>query len=311
MEHNTGKHARDEGLIGGVSGVDSKRAKLVPPVDQAKIRRDEERRRIEAIYADLPPLPPSLPAPEYLVNGEMAYSKDDKSLEFYTACARGDLGKVRSFVENSTPPHMDLQYGLEKAAHKFRIDVIRYLLEEQGATLHTRVFETKDNTRPWAASIFVYGSPKLLEMLEAFLDNGWHPNQIIGSSQAKFALHHPRCIKDLPILKLLLEHGADPTIARNVFRSPCFQLFPEEAPVRRKSGDVLNMAAMEAPLEAIDLLLSYGAKFEYGRPLHSLVQSPVVNLSGDTTGLLIDPARYKMAKHLISLGEDIDGLRDV
>lgn len=185
-------------------------------------------------------------------------------------------------------------------------------MKEHNAKLHTRVFEAKDKTRPWARSIFSYGSPKLLELLKAFLDNGWHPNQVLGSGQEKVALHHTRCIKDLSILRFLLEHGADPTIARDTYPSPFFQLFPDEAPVQRKSGHVLNMAVVEASPEAIDILLYHGAKLEYGRPLHCLVQYfPVADNTGETPGLPTDPARYKIADRLMSLGEDINGLRDV
>lgn len=110
MEPVQGKRIRDEGSLDNASGaLKSKRARSLPLMDPAKIRREEERRKIEEKYADLPPLPPRIPAPEYLVHGQGAYSKDDASLQFYAACARGDLDKVRSFAENSRPPYADLQ----------------------------------------------------------------------------------------------------------------------------------------------------------------------------------------------------------
>lgn len=330
MESAGGKHTRNEGPADDVSGASgSKRAKLAPSVDTISPEeqrrkkanpedesdeiqrrgREAEVRRIEAQYADLPPLPPRIPDPEYLVDGQSAYSKDDVSLELYTACSRGHLDKVRRLAESLRPPQADLQYGLEKAAHKFQIEIVLYLMKEKNTKLHTRVFEKKDPTRPWGCNIFSFNNPKLLLLLRAFLDNGWHPNQIY--ERHKVALHHMRCVKDLSILRFLLENGADPTIARTPYCSMYFHHFPDEAPVRRKSGDVLNMAIDEALPQAVSLLVSYGAKLEYGRALHSLVRRFP---STDPSSLPPDSPvriRFLLADYFIRLGDDINGLRDV
>lgn len=314
MELTAGKRTRDEGLLDNGSEVsDSKRHKAMPAVNQAKLICEQERQKIEATYTDLSPLPPPVPNSAYLVSGERVHSQDNASIEFYAACARGDMDKVRSYVESTRPPQSTLQYGLEKASHGFHVEAVRYLMKEQGAKLHTRVFETEDKTGiGQTKNIFLSGNPKLLGLLKELVDNGWHPNQVLGSGQQKVALHYVRCIRDLPILRFLLEHGADPTISLQTHPSPIFQLFPDEAPLLRKSGDILDTAAVEASPRAINLLISHGAKLEYGKPLHCLIQRcPAVGKLGETPGLPVDPARYKVAEYLLGLGEDINGVRDV
>lgn len=119
-----------------------------------------------------------------------------------------------------------------------------------------------DKMRPWPRSIFSYGSPKLLDLLEVFLDSGWHPNQVLGSGQPKVVVHYVRCVTDVSILHSLLEHGADPTIASRTYLSLFFHFFTGEAPVESKSGHVLIMRVTEVSPEVTDLLLSHGAKLE-------------------------------------------------
>ncbi|KAK7927316.1 hypothetical protein PG985_004314 [Apiospora marii] len=339
---------------------------MKPTEDKLEVMQEEEIRRIEALYADLPPLPPEVPQPDYLIQDQPRYSQDKGSLAFYSACTSGDLPQVCDYIDIAQPSHADRQYGLEKAAHAFQIRIVRYLMQNQGTKIHTLVFQIHKNndhpvqslfgnnsvingylwgeTRRWpkdnvrlavtnifasgcsraecthyldalfhtgankscgtARTIFDSGSPKLLSLLQVFLDNGWHPNQILGPPQ-EVALHHVQCVRDTRILKLLLDHGADPTIARKGPRSMVFLRHPWKAPVQRKIGDVLDMAAKVASTEAIDLLLAHGAKFEYGRALQCLVEFRLL------AGAAVDSTRFEMAEHLIQNGEDINGHRDV
>ncbi|KAK8080387.1 hypothetical protein PG997_008205 [Apiospora hydei] len=320
--------------------------------DKQQLMREEEIRRIEALYADLPPLPPKVPQPDYLIQGQPAYNQDKGSLAFYLACAAGNLPEVRDYIENAHPSHADRQFGLEKAAHAFQIETVRYPMQERSTRIHTRVFQRYDaagqasqmilnskcpnvtkyifgdqqlrtrrpitrlaTTNLFASgcsnaeltryldsifqtdlnkvdgvtqNIFASGSPRLLELLQLFLDNGWHPNQVLGPHQ-EVALHHVQCVQDINILKLLLDHGADPTIARKGPLTLLLHYFPHLAPVQRKSGDILDMAAK--------------LRLEYGRALHCLIEFD------PPTGAAVDPARFEMAEHLLRNGEDIDGYR--
>lgn len=110
-----------------------------------------------------------------------------------------------------------------------------------------------------------------------------------------------QCVQNTNILKLLIDHGADPTIARKGTSSLVFRWQPWKAPVQRKIGDVLDMAAKVDSTEAIDILLAQGAKFEHGRELHCLIGFQLL------AGATVDSARFEMAEHLIQNGEDING----
>ncbi|KAK8127756.1 Homeobox protein Wariai [Apiospora sp. TS-2023a] len=170
------------------------------------------------------------------------------------------------------------------------------------------IFHTEANeTHATVQTIFASDSPKLLPLLQVFLDNGWHPNQVLGPPQ-EVALHHVQCVRDLNILKLLLDHGADPTIARTTPSLPSplvVYQHPWKAPVQRKVGDILDMAAKVGTTEAIDLLLAHGAKFEYGRALHCLIEFKLL------AGVDVNSTRFEMAEHLVRNGEDINGFRDI
>lgn len=159
---------------------------------------------------------------------------------------------------------------------------------EQNVKLHTCIFERRNYTRviplkdrppPSSQNIFTSGRPELFDLLKALIENGWHPNQNLGPLKVVYipkralqdvALYYPRCIKDTKILKLLLDSGVDPTIAREKMPVPFFYGEESGAPVERKSGDILHMAVNIETIETVNLLLSQGAKLEYGAPLHSL-----------------------------------------
>lgn len=81
--------------------------------------QEEQRRKIEAKYADLPPLPPDVPGPVYMVQGAPAYSRDAASRGLYSACAQGRIDEVRKFIDSQRPSAADISYGLEEASHGF------------------------------------------------------------------------------------------------------------------------------------------------------------------------------------------------
>lgn len=294
---------------------------------------------MEANYADLPPLPPPLPPPDYLDGGATLYKTDEASRAFYAACAQGDMQFVRDFIRDAKPSDLDLQYALEEASHGFQAAVVRYLMGEHNVKLHVGCFhkdkkdtvrEAPPNDRPAPPNpqvIFDRDSPELLELLRAFVDHGWHPNQLVGLMQhvkighliglQEVALHFPRCLREMPILRLLLDSGADPTIARYTRYVDGFDFNFPEAPTQRKAPDILHMALNVGTRETVDLLLSRGAKLEYGAPIHSLVTRASQDLKFDETfETPVDSpdrlaARCDMADYLLGLGEDINGLGNV
>ena len=295
-------------------------------------QQKEQRRIIEEKYAHLPPLPPGVRAPVYMVQGAPAYARDAASRGFYAACAQGRIDEVRDVVARSRPPPSDLQYGLEEASHSFQVKVVRYLIEEQNVELHTRVFRRRNYTRviplkerppPSSQCIFASDSPELIELLKVFLDNGWHPNQLLSPVVETegpcrrvlqdVALHYSRCLWDTPVLELLLRAGADPTIARDKDLVPYFEWEPEKTPTQRMSGDILALALHVGTTETIDLLLAHGAKVEYGSPLHSLVQRENSEHSEVPIPYPLRDldARCRMGDHLLELGVDINEVKNV
>lgn len=124
------------------------------PIKDKQTLMEDEKRRIEALYADLPPLPPKVPHPDYLIQDQPKYSRDKASLAFYSVCAAGSFPEVRNYSENARPSHADRQYGLEKAAHAFQIETVRYSMQEQSTKVHTRVFRTCKDTGPAVQNLF-------------------------------------------------------------------------------------------------------------------------------------------------------------
>ncbi|CCF32766.1 hypothetical protein CH063_05087 [Colletotrichum higginsianum] len=315
----------------------------------AKVR--ERLQHIELKYQNLPPLPPQVPPPQYVMQGDdtSGYHNDNASRSFYRYCAEGDLDRVRTFVDHLAPTPADLSYALEEACQNLQLEVVRFLLRQSETQLHYRCFRRciefpedelieKFDGRPSTSSsqsIFTSGSPELLNLLRIFVDFGWHPNQLLGPLQRgkrpphyppsqEVALHYPRCILDTDILLFLLDAGADPTIARDIIGDPYFSVI--EQPVQRLKGHILEMAVNLGATEAVTLLISRGAKLEYGIPLHSLARRrphPAAIKVMDETFLkelcketpeLEYPTlstRLAMAQHLIALGEDINRVANV
>lgn len=306
-------------------------------------------RELETEYRHLPPLPPRLPSPPYMVHDTPVCHADDAASAFYVACSGGNLDHVRAFVQEFQPPAADLAYALEEACQNFRLDVVRFLLQQSDTRLHHRCFRRSTahpeddlaekfgagESRSVSQSIFTSGHPRLIDLLKTFLEFGWHPNQLLGPLQKgkrppiylprqEVALHYPRCILDLDILRLLLDAGADPTIARDVVADIYFDL--ADQPVQRMSGHILEMAVNLGTAEAVTLLLSRGARPAYGIPLHSLARrrpdSSKIRIMDDAytrelwheTPELQYPTlstRLTMAGHLISHGEDINRIANV
>ncbi|KAF9875438.1 hypothetical protein CkaCkLH20_07258 [Colletotrichum karsti] len=267
------------------------------------------RRRLQELeveYQDLPPLPPQLPSPLYVMQDVPGYRDDDSSMSFYRSCAESDLDRVRTFVDHSTPTPADLSFALP----------IEFPEDE-------------------SQSIFTSGSPQLLNLLKTLVDFGWHPNQLLGPLQRgirlplclarqEVALHHPRCILDIDILRFLLDAGADPTIGRDLLGDIMFSF--SEQPVQRLKRHILEMAANLGATEAVTLLVSHGAKPEFGMPLHGLAwrrPDPATTVVMDEElfkRLCQEPPeleypnlsrRFSMAQHLIALGEDINRVANV
>lgn len=303
---------------------------------------EKERQALARLYGDLPPLsppPPNIPLPDYFVDGRLQYSTDDSSRAFYTACSTGELREVRRFTTGRTPPCPmgDLQYGLEKAALNYQIDVVRYLLQECNVPLHAGVLDvTFDNPPRRAGTSSHSGFNKLPGLFAALLDNGYHPNQswqhkgwdptapynfqATRSSRPSLylALHQPACLLSPAITKLLLDHGADPT------RGPAPSDWSKDGsfrPDRLRTPTLLVRAARIGGPETLKLLLAHEAKLECAPLLHIAARRYVGRELGveeawdryvpDGKGEDGRDARFWYAEFILGLGADINALRDV
>ncbi|RYP72545.1 hypothetical protein DL769_004435 [Monosporascus sp. CRB-8-3] len=243
-------------------------------------------RDIEEQNGRFPPLPPRLPWPEYVL-GDESVDEDEDSLKFYLACERGIMADVVSFiVKDGHPPKQAVrQYGLEQASFGCKPEVARYLLEN-GTLLHNNCFirsvkieKTPSGNTSKYVCIFdeADGSNddgSLISLLQAFIDVGsWHPNQPWETylKSPCVAICTPRAVTDIPLLKFLLAHGADPNVGSfgrtSSVKGANFAL-------NRQSPAVLNAVVAKFDPSLIDLLLRHGARrdCEGLHLLHSIVR---------------------------------------
>ncbi|WQF78530.1 Putative ankyrin repeat-containing domain superfamily [Colletotrichum destructivum] len=176
---------------------------------------------LKARFAELPPLPPRLPRPDYAIEDGLLNPQDTTELDFYCACRMGYRDDVEAYVRKVMPSHAVRQFGLQMASFGNQPSIARYLLQI-GTKLHGYVFE---GTEPGSkrrqilkgASIFqVY--PKgdvLIPLLQTFVEAGWHPNQAWESTQDTWpvwSLFYPSCVWNTSLVGFLLSCGADPNI---------------------------------------------------------------------------------------------------
>ncbi|KAF5649012.1 ankyrin repeat domain protein [Fusarium sp. NRRL 52700] len=227
--------------------------------------REPLRREIEDYFKDLalPPLPSSLPPSSlWLARIQAANCPYPAIKPFMVACDAGLLDQVKSWVEDQQRRNIlqqiGIQDGLVFAARSNRVNIVRYLLEEGGASLTGDVVrEACDNLS--------------FPLFELCLQHGYHPNQQIPSRNGYFGVALNHCVQDPNITRLLLEHGADPDIAP--FSDSRTQGWGEKAtpPMDRTSGLALDHAVAKSPMIVIRMLLDHGAHAVYSRPLHAVI----------------------------------------
>ncbi|KAF9878956.1 nacht and ankyrin domain protein [Colletotrichum karsti] len=264
--------------------------------------------------ADLPPLPPILPRPEYALK-PYVISHADSVVHFLAACEEGLLEEVSAFIQRQKPSQAILQYGLEHASFENQVAVVRYLLD-LGAKLHGNVFvrpESQPCTRrqPVYADVCIFDPGRedkgdLLPLVKVLTEFGWHPNQawkLTLYNVAKIALPYRGCLMNKPLSKFLLEHGADPNIDGG-------HLVKNGSPtLQRETGELLNAAFGLWDMELVDMLLAHGANLSYARPLHSLVSGQVKQLRNLDIWNVPFSRRRPLAEHVLELG--LMGVNDV
>ena len=123
-----------------------------------------------------------------------------------------------------------------------------------------------------------------LPIFELLVENGWDVNSPVMGGQTALSAF----VKNEPLLKWFLEHGADPNLG------PPLSPQPDSTPVPN-SGSSLNCAASVATPDVFDLLLQRGAKLENSQPLHMAAASQE------------DSERIPMMEYLVGKGVDVNG----
>jgi ankyrin repeat protein len=277
-------------------------------------KHDETKRRLEAKNADLPPLPPWLPRPEYAATANLV-SQDEKEIDFYAACEQGHLEDVTRFIEEQNPSQGVRQYGLEQASFGNQATIARYLLK-QGTILHVNVFERscpypEHPEKLGGKAVSIFDKDRLqdpLELLKVFVEFGWHPNQAwidpLGE-QGHVVLQRPSCVANRPLVTFLLEHGADPNLGDSTYGEHGVY------PLCRRCGHLANMAVGQYDPSLIDLLLAHGAQPAYSRLLHR-----IACFQGDQDTHLWETVpfarRRPLAEHLLPLSVvDVNEVRSI
>lgn len=102
-----------------------------------------------------------------------------------------------------------LPYALNKAISNQRLEVVRYLIEVVGMDVNTIIDDTYQET-PLRASAY-HSNPTQLEITRYLISRGANVNAI-GTAAARTPLLTAIWKRNTPAAKLLLAHGADPSI---------------------------------------------------------------------------------------------------
>lgn len=225
---------------------------------------------------------------------------------FYIACEQGDFDVVKSWINEKKEHlrQMGMQDGLACAAHGNQIETCRYLLDEAGSNIHGHVIREAcknlsldlfklclehgyhpNQEIPSRSGHFGTALRHCLEnkdITRLLLENGADPNAApwtdgrgtMWSGRSTPPMDRTSGLpldlavrkNNLLVVKLLLEHGADPSFAR-----PFYTL------VRPKDGQKNQDTGMPEEWRAmVDLLLLHGANinsktYSGGTALHAAV----------------------------------------
>ena len=206
---------------------------------------------------------------------------------FLNACHQGDLETLRQtlssigFDQNGKPTLNEnshgniIQQGCDIAAGHNQAPILDYLFEHHGAELTPHIYYHTT----WKPRVAIF---------EVLLKHGMDPNmKFVERETVLLSVMHNE-----EIVRLLLAHGADPSIA-----PPYSSQYDLRTPWPKKP---LNCAARKST-ELFDLLIAHGAKLEESLPLHGAVWG-----DADDGG-----ERIPMMKHILELGVDINQLDEV
>ncbi|KAK1541395.1 hypothetical protein CPAR01_07384 [Colletotrichum paranaense] len=330
---NSQRRARLRWHIAYVKRINEERLSKQRPISDAPQLIDEIR-EFEALFVDLPPLPPRLPRPDYAIDVGNLNPDDPMELGFYIACRMGHLQQVEVFIHDMSPSHAVRQFGLQQASFGNQPAVAKFLLAN-GTALHGYVFEGTEaasKTRGTAVGASLFETfpdddDTLVPLLQTFMDAGWHPNQAWEPREGnypKWALQDPLCVRNKPLAKFLLSCGADPNIGPGWYHIPTLReqepdvWFPVEVPFHRHGIWTFGLAIETWNPRFFELLRTYSdpaLKVSELMPLLRIVRDMLVlsavGQHSEDGERWVSPfsMRREMAEHMLSF-DDV-GVDDV
>jgi cytohesin len=171
------------------------------------------------------------------------------ALELKKACSAGDLGEVRRLLDAGADPNSADEQG-SGTLLTFHPEILEYLLSH-GADPGIQTNENGASVLAGLAHV------NQLECVRVLLGAGADANRGREAS-GETPLHHAlvaRSSDRSPLVKLLLEHGADP----NARTKPGISSFNYGGDLRTRGETPLHRAAAYSSAETIKLLLAAGA----------------------------------------------------
>ena len=177
------------------------------------------------------------------------YRDDIDLATFKFACQDGPLPNVQLMVSNQDPPRTRffLHEGLLVALAVGQVDIVRYLLSV-GAPI---IRKTPD-------FVFKAAADKQIDLFQLLLDYKW----TVNTPGLYGAVVLERTFRNLPLLRWLLDKGANPSIGRQRYNVDRYGDSDTEL------CRTLDVAAADGNFEAVRLLLKAGADLRNGVPLH-------------------------------------------
>ena len=211
---------------------------------------------------------------------------------YESACRNGPLSIIRATLNAQKRTPRFLHLGFVLALRAGNVENARFLLSAGAPTARRTAYE-------------ILSAPldKQVPLFQALADRGWTPE-----TETKGTVMLPDVVKNLPVLKWLLDHGANPDIGEKRIGGLLS---------RRKYETnycaALEWAASLGNVEAARILLDAGSKIESGVPLHCAAgvrQSSETHEAIEVMAAEFDRSMIPVMALLVERGADVNRMHE-